>query len=417
MPIEFSAVFGPPEPVAGVPSRSQVPLRRGPSPRAAVVATLGDVPDGELLRISRISGEFCRARFGDVEGWARLGDALPTTMAVVLDPRTGATVARVPLGPGQTSVAFSPDGSRAVLHGCSPVIGDECAALELRTSDFAPTRAIRPDARGGPQPDVLAVFYGGPDGAPYAVLGGSSDAAIKRIAIVRVHEPNAPAEPPVLVAIGSAFQASADGRVGFLLDPEGLSPDAEHDGPTFRVIDLGRLETRSIIRLPAERLFDFARDFVPSADGSELFLLGDIGHLRVLDVATGKIVREIPTGWATSGDDAWLKELCSGGRSHLLTADGFAGDLPEGAWWVDGGRLRRGPANVAAAADAGAARYGVDRDARRLYSLGRDAKALLVRAIARPDAGAGQPRLLPSALVATPNGARLILLLADPELT
>jgi hypothetical protein len=413
--VEFSAAFGPPSPVAREAPGTEVRLRRGPSARSPVVGALSGVPDEEFIRVSRVSGGFALAGYKDAEGWAPLDEATPVTMALALDPRSGATVARAAVGPGQRSVAFSPDGSRAIFYGCSSVVGDECAAREFRTSDLEPTRTIRPDARDAPQPDVLAVFYGGPDGAPYAVLGGSSDSGVKRIAIVRVHEPGARPEPPVLLAVGSNFLVSGDGRLGFLLDPEGLSPDAESDGPTFRVFDLSRLETRTVIRMPAGRLFDFGRDFVPSYDGSKLFLLGDVKCVRVVDVATGKISREIPTGWRTDGDDAWLKDVCSGGRAHLLAADGFAGDLPEGAWWFEGDRLSRGPANLAAAADTGAARYGVDRDGRRLYTLGPGERTTRPRPIARPDAGRGDPLLVPEALIATPGGSRLILVLADPE--
>src|SRR5262249_14106520 len=154
-----------------------------------------------------------------------------------------------------------------------------------------------------------------------------------------------------------------DGRVGFLLN---------RVTGVIEVLDLTRFARTGTLEPPIERLQGaFVRGFVPSEDGSELVLLGDVTTVRVLDVATGRVVREIATGWR-SDEDAWLVDACADGRSHLLRPEGY-GDVPDASLWLDEGGARRGPPSIAVAAVAGSARYGVDAEGRRLYALGRGA--------------------------------------------
>jgi hypothetical protein len=218
----------------------------------------------------------------------------------------------------------------------------------------------------------------------------------------------------VLRAVGSRFQISADGRFGFLLDPEGISPDAVNDGPVFRAFDLKRLVTSALVKLPSDHLFAYGRDFTVGLDGSRIYLLGDPKFVRQVDVAAGAVSREIPTGWK-SDEDAWIEDVCTAGRLHLLRPEGF-GDTPDAAYWFDGERLTPGPASIRAAACAGPARFGVDWDARVLYRLSAGSRMVRVGPIGRPDAGADSAPLNAEALFATPDGSKLVLVLSDPEL-
>jgi hypothetical protein len=407
-PVEWAAVFAAPRP-APATSGGPLTLRRDPEPGSPVVATVENHDDAPL-GIERIAGPFVSVRSGDVEGWASVRDVHPMTMAIVLDPTTGATIARVPVGYPQTNVTFSPDGSHAVFSGYT--YDESGVAYEVRTSDFAATRSIVARGRAN---TVHAVFYGGPDRALYAVVGAydlhGSD--VPQLAIVRVGEEGAPAEPPVLVTEGCEFVASADGRVGFVLHSLVPDEEAEIRKATIDVVDLATLEVRNTIALTGDAAKAYGADCVPSFDGSELYLLGDISRIGVVDTTTGKVVREIPTGWAPN-EDGYLSNVCSGGRSLLVSALGCTDKLPEGVKWIAAGAASRGPSRIACAVDAGGARYGVDEQGTRLFRLGA-AKAARALAIDRPDVGRDDQTLWPISLTASPDGSRLVLFVSIPD--
>jgi DNA-binding beta-propeller fold protein YncE len=326
-------------------------------------------------------------------------------MAFVLDAKTGATVARVPVGGGQHDMVFSPDGSRAVVFGF--VADEPYAAYEFRASDFAPTRAITATGVGGRPVEIPAVFYGGPDRALYAVVEDGFAPDSSALAIVRVREAGAPAEPPVLVGPGGQFVASTDGRVGFVIRSDGAG------STTIDVLDLGALAVRNTIALTGE----LARDplgIAPSFDGSELSLLGDVTRVRVLDTATSNVVREIRTGWEPNGELS-LENVCSGGRSLLIMAVGNPCEVtvPEGAWWISRAGAARGP-ELACAVDTGKARFGVG-DGTRLLRLGADERVATKAAIAQPDLSPGEQTIWLSSMTASPDGSRLVLFVSYGE--
>lgn len=388
-----SATFGPPLPGTGFAIGDAVVLRSRPSPSSPVIATLkGGATDG--LEVLGVSGSFVRVRGARVAGWASARQAMPHTVAFVLDARTGATVARLPVGSGQQHVVFSPDGSRAVISGFTSE--GPRAAYELRTSDFAPTRSITATGVGGKPAEIVAAFFGGPERALYAVVFDDEALESSRLAVVRVGDEGAPAEPPALRCGGQEFVVSPDGRVG------------------FAVVDLGALAVHNTISLRGDLAASF-NGIVPSADGSELYLLGDVTRVRVLDAATGREKREVRTGWEPNAELS-LQNLCSGGRSLLIAALGNSCEItvPEGAWWVAGTRKVRGP-ELALSVDTGRARYAVDGDARHLLRFGAGGRVMTKAAIAQPDLAPVGHEAWPLAIVASPDGSRLVIFVSYGE--
>ena len=129
-PPEFSASFGPPEAALGRWVGQTASLRRSPRAEAPVAAEVTTDPYDLDVVVERISGDFAYVRRGRDEGWARLTEAVPTAMGVVLDPKTARVVARFSLGTGEDRVAFSRDGSRAVFYGCDTLGDDANVASE-----------------------------------------------------------------------------------------------------------------------------------------------------------------------------------------------------------------------------------------------------------------------------------------------
>ncbi len=409
-----SAMFGPPRPVEGYSIINSVALHRDPRQRSPVVATLKNVsPYGfdDPLEFSGVSGAFVHVQHKGIKGWANMREALPHTVAFVLDAKTGATIARVPVGAGQKDITFSPDGSRAVVYGPTPT--GLHAAYEYRTRDFAPTRTIT--ANGGGKPaEVRAIFYGGSAQALYAVVQDKAGVYSSDFAIVRVQEKGAPAEPPVLRDSGIDFVTSPDRRLGFVL----RSVDSDFGGhvreATIAVLDLRKLTLRNTITLTGELASAFLDQIIPSFDGSEIYLLGDVSHLHVLDTATGKEVRQVRTGWEPNRE-LFLRNLCSGGHSLLIEAAGDVCEVlaPEGALWITDNLAV--PAPIATfATDTGKSRYGVENGT-LLYLFDRGGKVVRKTMIWQPNLYGTRQTINKMSLTASPNGSRLVLFVSYGE--
>ncbi len=410
---DWSVTFGPPMSVAGAAHSSQIVMRRAPSARAQVVATIDNL-DYRELRVFAISGNFARVVYDGHEGWVSLAEAPPMTMALVLDPATGRTIARVPVGAYQSDVAFSPDGSRAVVYG--PVSYGGPAGTEVRMSDFATVRSISVTPSNDEYPDhqIRGMFYGGADGALYAAVGHDVGPDAAAISIVRVHDEGAIPERPVFEGPGSFFEASPDGRTGFVVRPIEYTDDWRPKEITVDVVDLGDFSVRTTWTLTGDLATAFGGYIVPNHDGSRLYLLADTSRVVAIDTATGKTAREVATGFAKV-EDAGLINYSSNGRSLLVKATGCTDGTPNGTLWISDGAVVREARDLAIATDTGAARYAVDFEGRHLLRFGAGTKVARTVAIDRPDATASGVMLWPSELVATPDGSRLLLIVSESD--
>jgi hypothetical protein len=176
--------FGPVGPLTGYAIAKDVTLRQSAQSNAPVIATIKTI-EYEAVEILGATRDFIRVKFPanpglpeevirtrDYEGWVTWADVAPGLGAIILDAGTGEVISRVPLEGGRTSIAYSPDGSRAVFY--HPGRGSNIAK-EVHMSDYTLTRNLvssGADTFGTP-------FYGPTDGALYvAVFDGSASSNV-----------------------------------------------------------------------------------------------------------------------------------------------------------------------------------------------------------------------------------------------
>lgn len=389
-----TAVFGPPVPSECGTTGSSVVLRRAASARAPVVGRVEIGPDGPRLQALSVRGSFVRVRAGALEGWASTRSAFPYGLAYAIDGRTGAIFGAVPFDARVEDAAFAPDGTRIA------VVGGGLGASELRLPSLAPLRSIAATDGDGNPSEIRAAFYGGPDAALYVIVRDRENGC----AVVRAREAGEPSTAPALDVPGTEVLVSGDRRVAFVFDVE------RDDAWVPKKVVVSVVDLRTLTVRGAYPLGDLAASFAShasSADGSELYLLGDVSRVRVLDASTGRERRQIATGLPPTAG-AWLENRCGGGHAMLLVAssspcDGVAVD---GIWWLEGTRLV-GAASAPLVYDDGARRTLLERpsaDSELSVRIGGRRPILLPA----PSLADGY-EATPLAVVASPNGAWIVV--------
>lgn len=410
--------------VEGFLRSSPVKLRARADARAAEVEEVeaNDYPPVELLETA---GEFVRVRFetggGEgrkgkmVEGWAVWGDVMPHTTALILDARTGRVTGRTALGPGIDSVSFSPDGKRALFHG-------QWArnVYEADVSDLAPTRRLSMEGEGGFNSavyvgsghELLAPFW---SSAP-AEEGGGQKLYIARVdggAVSAAPFPRAPsgAEP-------SRVAFAPDGRTGFAfyVEPFGdeeESADGAERGTPVAVFDPLTMQPLRRFHLPDPGLTFDASSMAMNADGSLFYVIDQTGQrLVVVETQAGGVVREVSLAADETRLFALARDRVDASGPLLVNYWVAAEDHGDaGTLRLDGGRAVEAEAGHRFTVEAGGARYGVDEAGTQLFTFDADGRVIQTRDIPRRE----EDMQAPVGLFATPDGARLVILLSVPE--
>jgi hypothetical protein len=142
-----SVKFGPVEPMNGYTNAGIITLRESADASSKVVAKIKAEDSGQVsildatrdylyVRVTANdnSGDESAEAKREYEGWTTWGSVVTDTSAIVLDAETGEIVSRVPFGDAViSSVAFSPDGSRAIFFSGSE--GIRQSVYEVRTID------------------------------------------------------------------------------------------------------------------------------------------------------------------------------------------------------------------------------------------------------------------------------------------
>lgn len=412
--------------VSGYVAAWPLRLRAGAGERAALVAELE--PDDNRVEFLEAAGEFVRVRveLGHtegrqgrvVEGWAAWGEVAPDTTALVIEPRTGRVLKRLALGPGIDSVAFSPDGRRVLFHG-------EWArqVYEADASDLGDLRQLAADAEGSFGPaayvgagrEMLLTFSVAPQGEQdsgqtlYAVRGDDGGPAS---AAPFARSP-AGAEPARV-----AF--APDGRLGFAFytypfgDEEEL-PEEEDRGTVATVVVFDPLTLQPLRRF---KLPDHALDFAPgllamNADGSEFYLLDHAGQrLVVVETQSGGLLREVSLAGESRRTLALAKEAVAGAGPLVRFWESSEEHHGEpGLLRVNGGRAVPDESGAAFIVEAAGTLYAVDETGTSVFTLDARGRPSAPREIPRRESD----HQTPVGLYATPDGSRLILLLALPQ--
>lgn len=417
-------------PVYGFTNARVVKLRASADASSTVVATL-DVPfEPESVEILEGARDHMRvvlrgrgaggAGVEDVEGWVEWGAVLPHVTALVLDAQSGEVLRRVPLEAGVTSVAFSPDGRRAVFHGAGGRF-----AYEVDAEDYSPLRALEAGANesfgsvfydaeaGGVLAPLLSQKYG-PHGAPEWTLdilragdGAAGESAAQSVTNMKADR----------------FVVAPDGLTGFAVrvhtSRQGV--DAEKLKATVRVFNLRTLQPANSFTLEGGDM-GFGMDALAfNGDGSELYLMlsGEQQRVAVFDTRTGARVREIPLGVAESGSIFFAQENQSGDSLLLKLWDhGGESGATSRAVWLAGEKLTAAGAGIDRFIEAGGERFAVNEEGTRLFKLDGDNRVRSKHKIDRPDIKLRKEEgniLTVHGFAASPDGKHLILFLAVPE--
>jgi len=394
-------------------------LRERPDPNAPVIERLR-LPEYDPIEILDATRDFLRVRVPNQEsttgedteardhiGWVTWGEVRPEVTAIVLDAQSGALVARVPLGSEVASVAFSPNGSRAIFYNPSAR-----EAYEARTGDYRLTRILRTNAEA----DTLAgVFYGGADDSIHAVVTRWLSVSASESHLLDVDETEASRAHSAISPRPVNYIVSRDGSLGFNLSRDETGDHQVRDDRRVKVevVDLRTMNVRNSFTLHGVG-FE-SHSFVINQDGSELYAELANGPYEVLavDTRTGAQSRELSM---TRNPDAneWSVMTSVAGDSLLIsvwTADGEDHATVRRVWLNNDGQVAA-DRRIAHAIEAGGARYAVNEAGTRLFRLDENNRIRSESSIDRPELRARRmflDELVIYRLTASPDGRHIIM--------
>jgi hypothetical protein len=414
--------FGPFEPVSGYANAQTVTLRERPEASARVVAKL-KADDYESVTILGATRDFIHVRFTDndglngkekrdseYEGWTDWASVTPSMLAIILDADTGAVVARVPLGSGFMSVAYSPDGERTTFYGGPD---GSTIASEFRASDYTFTRNLNTTTINS----NFTLFYGPSDGALYvAALSRDQDyeKTPTKLNFVRIVDGDSTTIQTELSGEAEDFAVAPDGFTGFALHRE----DSGRHEMLVDVVDLRTFKIRNSFTLQGTNLPQMASVFVVNKDGSELYirLNENDGLVSVIDTRTGQLARVL--SFDSKDKDYWYFDRGDlVGDSLLLrlwNQDEDEMHTPPHAFWLGSSGRVAAEQGIISAVQADATRYAVNENGTRLLKLDSNNHIRARLTIERPDLRKGaddEGGLSVFGLSASPDGKRLILFL------
>lgn len=405
----------------------RVTLRESPRRDAPVVAKVraGSYRSAEILGSTR---DFLRVRFAadadldagkegrDYEGWAAWGDVFPSVAAIVLDTATGEVVSRMAL-PGQGdegnqsySVAFSPDGARAIFYASRS--GDAC---EVSTSDYSPRRSLL--MSGALQPE--SIFYGPVDGELYAVARAGDSPRLDEntsLSVLRVSTEEAEEPARELSNAASGFVVSRDGRTGFITH----QAESGASTNTLDVVDLETMLVRNTLTLESASPLTWPGMLVINRDGSKLYTLDSDAEGRqvisVIETRTGKHLRDLKVGETEAGWEGLTPDSIVGDSVFSRVWNQEAENSSARGMWLDVNGRMNAERGIAYAIEAGDTRFGIDEHGTQLFRLDEKNRIHERFTIERPELKR-QPGMIDSlgiyGITASPDGKRLILFIGQ----
>lgn len=412
--------FGPVDQLTGYANMKNVTLRQSAQADAPVIATLKalEYDPVEILDATRdfihvkffandgITGEGTRTR--DYEGWATWGEVAPDLSAIILDAGTGEVVSRVPLGRGRMSIAYSPDGTRAIFY--HPGSGST-AAQEVRTSDYTLTRNLQSSG----EYTFGSLFYGPTDGALYVPVFkpiNSGWMEESELDVIRIGDTCAPNTSTAISTTATDFVVSPDGRTGFILHAKDIAP-LKH-AVTIDVVDLETLKIRNTFTLEGSYVPWRSYMLMVNKDGSELYskLFLESDTIKVIDTRTGQSTGEFPAIPTTHRDSD--QQSVVGDSLLVHTWDASHSPTSSPAMWLSHAGAVSAQRGISYAVEAGDSRFAINEEGTRLFRLDPDNRILDTFPIERPDRRHQQknshwPSIITRGLTASPDGKRLIV--------
>lgn len=384
-----------PQNASGYTAAEKLSLRSGPDALASVVAVLdfneyGEAEiletKGDRLRVRYLPNvETGGARDRVYEGWVGWGEVLPYASALVLDAESGDVVARVPLNPGITSVAFSHDGKRAVFYSDNynePHRDGPTFAVEFDMEEFKIVRALETTAAGGfsslrfQKSGELRVLAFAP--------GRQEDRSDWKLHDFRVGADKIEREEGgELTSLKGDVVFSRDGRKAFVLH----NFKEVKDRMRVDVFDAETFEALGSFEAAGEGA-NWGHEYAFNYDGSEFFYKDGTGRrIVVVNTHTGERVRESPL--QTNEDDwmgFWRNSLV--GDSLLLRRWRMTEEsepVSESFWLKPNGESVPAESGVDFAIETKEALYAVNDTGTRLFKLDSDGGVRKRFEIARPE--------------------------------
>lgn len=415
-----SIKFGPVEPMSGYANTTTVILRESADASAPISAKL-KVSSYDGAVILDATRDFLYVRFPandgennggnvrerDYEGWTTWASVVTDMSAIVLDAETGAVVARVPLSEGLSSIAFSPDSSRAMFYSGNNSLGR--LAYEVQTSDYKLERSLTTVAN---DEYFGTLFYGPADGALYATFhpSGNAHPGSNGINLVRIGE-----EGVTPTEIGS------DGNNFLLISPDGLTALSAREESSvvsklmIDVIDLTTLKVRNSFWLDRTTASSERGDYLLNKDGSELYLRQLDGvTIPVIDTRTGQQVRELQSRKTGEDGPSFSQGDLIGGSVLVRIWNAETDEMHDRAqrFWAGEGKRMLAEPEIDYVTEAGGKRYAVNQDGTLLFKLDDNNRIQKRFAIDRPErlkGGDNGNGLSVFGLSASPDGKHLIL--------
>ena len=415
--------FGPVGRLTGYAITKNVTLRQSAQADAPVIATI-KAYEHEQVEVLGATRDFIHAKFRanegmyeggsrtrDYEGWVTWADVAPESSAIILDAGTGEVISRVPLDGGLTSIAYSPDGSRAVFY--HPGRGSNIAQ-EVRTSDYTLTRNLVSSGS-----DTFgSLFYGPTDGALYVAVFDESASPYSmedvKFDVIRIGDACTPNTSIAMSGKATGFVVSPDRRTGFILHSKKIGA-LEH-AVTIDVVDLETLRIRNTFALEGSYRPWWARMLTMNKDGSELYskLTLDSDPIKVIDTRTGQTRRELPASSSVYTDLDQQSVVGDSLLLHTLNERHSSTQQPALVWLNDAGAVpaQRGISYAVEAVDS---RFAINDEGTRMFKLDADNRILERLPIERPDIRHPQnkshwPQIITRGLTASPDGKHLIVL-------
>jgi hypothetical protein len=416
--------YGPLKGINGYANTESVTLLESPQRDAPVLAKVqtGSYRNAEILSSTR---DFLRVRFAadpdldkgnggrDYEGWVAWGEVIPHATALVLDTATGEVVSRLALpnesedGNPSYSVAFSPDGARAIFY--APWSRNGC---EVSTGDYTLKSCLL-------MPDSLhleAMFYGPVNGELYAASRVGSGPRLDenaKLSLLRVSRQETEEPARELSSAASGLAVSRAGRTGF------MTHQAESEGgpSNIDVIDLETMQVRNTLAVESANALTWPGMIVINRDGSQLYTLETDEHnhhtVAVIDTRTGHRLRDLKLGIMEQGWEGLTTDSIVGDSLFFRVWNSRSEEesAPGGVWVDADGRAAAAP-GIVYAIEAGDARFGVDEHGTRLFKLDEKNRIHQSFKIARPEFKYHQQimeNLGIYGMAASPDGKRLII--------
>jgi hypothetical protein len=310
------------------------------------------------------------------------------------------------------SVAFSPDGARAIFY--ASLTSNAC---EVNTDDYVPRRSLL-------MSDSLqleSMFYGPADGELYAVARAENLPRPDEntgLNVMRVSTEAAEEPARELSGAASGFVVSGDGRTGFITH----QAESGASTNTLDVVDLETMLVRNTLLVQSASTLTWPGMIVINRDGSKLYTLESDAEgqqvISIIETGTGRHVRDLKVGNMEPGWEGLAPDSIVGDAVFFRIWNQERETPSARGMWVDESGRKAAERGIAYAIAAGDSRFGIDEHGTQLFRLDEKNRIHERFKIERPELKQLQgamDSLGIYGIIASPDGKRIILIIGQMD--